>query len=64
MTKAEMSDIETKVNNAKAKIDEIKRLRTEYQTQLKQLELNEAGWLGYIEALSPYLTQDSSTTED
>jgi hypothetical protein len=39
---------------AKEKISEIKKTRQEYSEALRQLDLNEAGWLGYIEALRPY----------
>lgn len=55
MTKEELKDIQVKVNQAKEKIEEIKKTRLEYQNALRQLDINEAGWLGFIEAFSPYL---------
>lgn len=60
MNKSEVEEIKLKVSQAQEKIEEIKKARTEYQNALKQLDINEAGWMGFIEALSPYLSDSNS----
>jgi predicted DNA-binding transcriptional regulator len=66
-----ISEIKLKLENAQSKLEEIKTARAQYQEALRNLDLNEAGWLGYIEALTPYVTEatnesdvDSTTHED
>jgi seryl-tRNA synthetase len=51
-------EVKQKVESAKKSIEEIRKNRTQYQEALRQLELNEAGWLGFIEALTPYLASE------
>jgi hypothetical protein len=53
-------EVKQKIEKAYKSIDDIKKTRTQYQDALRQLELNEAGWLGFIEALSPYLAQNNN----
>lgn len=60
MTKTEIENIQSRVQTANDKIEEITRLRTEYQNALRQLEINEAGWRGFLEALTPLLSDEST----
>ena len=63
MNKTELENVQSRIQTAKDKLEEITRLRNEYQNALRQLELNEAGWRGFLEALSPFLN-DETNEED
>lgn len=55
--------IEEKIENAKSQIEEIRQNRLKYQETLRQLDMNESGWRGFIEALSIVLS-DLDRSED
>jgi hypothetical protein len=55
-------EIKQKVEKAYKSIEDIKKTRVQYQDALRQLELNEAGWLGFIEALSPFLSESNENS--
>jgi predicted DNA-binding transcriptional regulator len=59
----DIQEVKSKIEVAKLKLEEIKSLRSQYQDALKGLDLNEAGWLGYIEALTPYSVEKVEDTE-
>lgn len=50
-----MKDVKEKVINAQAKLEEIRKQKVSFQESIRQLELNEAAWMGFIEALTPYV---------
>lgn len=54
MNKTQIDEFLARIEMAREKISELKKTRQEYTEALRQLDLNEAGWLGYIEALRPY----------
>jgi hypothetical protein len=49
-----MTGVADKLENARRQLEDIRTKRTQAQETLRQLDLNEAAWLGFIEALSPY----------
>lgn len=55
-------EVKQKINSAKKNLEDIRKNRIQYQEALRQLELNEAGWLGFIEALTPYSEVGNSNT--
>lgn len=54
MNRQEFEEIRSMVERANANLEEIRDTRTKMQNNLRQLDLNEAGWLGALEALSPF----------
>jgi len=54
MTRNEFEEIKSMVERAQSNIEEIRKARTEAQNNIRQLDLNEAGWLGALEALSGF----------
>lgn len=59
-----ISEVKFKLDSARQKIEEIKATRVQYQEALRNLDLNEAGWLGYIEALTPYVVEEAESNMD
>jgi hypothetical protein len=59
-----MKDIPEKLKNARSKLAEIRSQRVQAQEALRQLDINEAAWLGFIEALSPYETSSDEDSEN
>ena len=55
MNRQEFEEIRSMVERANANLEEIRDTRTKMQNNLRQLDLNEAGWLGALEALSPFI---------
>jgi hypothetical protein len=49
-----MNDVGEKLKNARRQLEDIRTKRMQAQDALRQLDLNEAAWMGFIEALSPY----------
>lgn len=56
-----MTDVNDKLKNARTQLEDIRTKRNQAQESLRQLDLNEAAWLGFIEALSPYETEEAVT---
>jgi hypothetical protein len=53
-----MLDVSKKIENARRQLEDIRTKRTQANETLRQLDLNEAAWLGFIEALTPYISED------
>lgn len=49
--------IQEKIDQAKSQLDEIRSSRTRAQEAIRQFDLNEAGWLGYLEAMTTLLKE-------
>jgi hypothetical protein len=58
-----MEDVNQKLENARRQLEEIRTNRAKSQEALRQLDLNEAAWLGFIEALAPYETEEQKEEE-
>lgn len=54
MNRQEFDEIRSMVERANENLEEIRNTRKTMQSNLRQLDLNEAGWLGALEALSPF----------
>lgn len=48
------SEIKSKLENARSKLQETRKLREQHLEVVRQLEITEASWFGFIEALTPY----------
>lgn len=60
-----MTGVADKLENARRQLEDIRAKRTQTQETLRQLDLNEAAWLGFIEALAPYETEEEQVeTQD
>jgi CHASE3 domain sensor protein len=56
--------IEEKIAKAQSQIDEIKQNRIKYQDALKQMDMNESGWRGFIEGLKSVLSELEEENEE
>lgn len=59
-----MTDVNDKLKNARTQLEDIRSRRVQAQESLRQLDLNEAAWLGFIEALAPYESEVGEVEED
>jgi hypothetical protein len=55
-----MHDINERLENARRQLEDIITKRTQAGETIRQLELNEAAWLGFIEALTPYVSDEEN----
>jgi hypothetical protein len=56
-----MNDIPEKLKSARSQLEELRNKRAQAQDAVRQFDLNEAAWLGFIEALSPYENLETGT---
>lgn len=55
--------IQQRLQNARTQLEELRSSRVRQQESLRQLDLNEAGWLGYIEAMTQVESEIESQQE-